>query len=270
MMLCTSFAQAIDAGTAHGVLTSGATRLELAHATALRYTDRAALAVAAGGQAELRIALGAAPLAATLLDGPGRQRLRAQALLTPLAGVLLVMAPDARGAVTNGTVSLLSGLAAQPPAGYPLTGLQLAFGENRVLGAIDYTSADGAIRLLARFSAPLFHDLPPTVDLRGEPARDSPQVAVLVEFEQGLRQGAFARARALATPALQTTLADLEQRNEAAIEALVAGLEAPAARRRSVQRLVVVPPYAYLVMAPPAGAPVVLQAWQDRWRVDVP
>jgi hypothetical protein len=53
-------------------------------------------------------------------------------------------------------------------------------------------------------------------------------------------------------------------------EAIVAGLSAPAVRRRAVQRLVVVPPYAYLVLAPGHAAPVVLHEAQGRWRVDAP
>lgn len=263
-------AQAIDAGTAHGELTAHGSRLSLAHATALRYTDRAGLGPSVGGGAELRIVLADAALTATALDGPGRQRLRAQARLTPLRGVLLLMPAEARGAVTTGTVSLLSDIAADPPHTEPLAGVQLAFGDQRVLGVIDFTSADGSLRVLARFSAPLFHDLPPTLDLHGERARDSPQAAVLIEYEQALRQGAFAHARQLATPSLQTTLADLEQQDEGTIEVLVAGLSAPAVRRRAVQRLVVVPPYAYLVLAPGHAAPVVMHEAQGRWQVDAP
>ena len=261
---------AIDAGHAAGELRTGDTRVDLTCALALQYEDRAQLATLVGGRRELRLLVSAHAIDIAALDGPGRQRLRAALAEHPQTGVLLSVAPDAHGAVRDGELSLLPQAGLPTPVIHRLSGLQLARSAQRVLGVLDFTSADGGLRVLARFSAPLFHDLAPGLDATGPAARSSPQVAVLVEHEQALRQGAFAHARRLATPALQRQLVDLELRDEADIEALVAGLSSPAARRRDVQRVVAMPPYAYLVTARADAPLIALRQHAGRWLVDAP
>ncbi len=261
---------ALDAGHAAGALHTGDTGVALTSALALHYDDRAHLAALVDGRPELRIVLSAHAIDAAALDGPGRQRLRAAMAEHPQPGVLLSVAPDAHGAVRAGELSLLPYSGQTAPVVHRLSGLQLARGEQRVLGVLDFTSADGRLRVLARFNAPLFHDLAALADRRGDEAQSSPQTAVLIEYEQALRQGAFDHARRLATPALRQQLAGLEQRDEGDIEALVARLSSPAARRREVQRLVTMPPYAYLVTARADAPLIALRQAAGRWRVDLP
>ena len=264
-----SCAFAIDPGTAIGTLRVDDTTVALAASAALDYADRAELAVLAGDHPALRIALAAVAFPSQALDGPGHQRLRAE--LAPVAApiVLLRVARTAHGRVHGGQCLLL-GAGPMPLATLDLVGLTLARGDRRVLGAVDFTSGDGRVHLLARFSAPLFNDQAPATELHGEAARASPQADVLLAFEQALRQGAFAHARKLATPARQRLLEGLEDRNEGEISALVARYLPPAARRQGLRRLVVTPPMAWLV-GDDARAPLVaLREIDGRWRVAAP
>lgn len=259
--------RALDAGTASGTLLVDGRTLALSTSLAVDYTDRAGLAALADDAPALRIALAAMPLSPTLLDGPGEQRL----LAAPPGGPLLVLRVprDARGTVARAQLLLVDGTHA--PWRLSVTdGVTLARGERRVLGVVDIASPDRRLRILARFSAPLFEDRAPVRDLDGDAARASPQAQALLVFEQALRQGAFARARNQATSARQRQLGDLERRDEGDIARLVAGLPAPAARRESIVRMVEIDAYAWLVCAAPRPGLIPLRADGPRWLVDAP
>lgn len=265
-MICGG-ARALDAGTASGTLHVDGRALALSTSLALDYSDRAGLAALVDDAPALRIALATAPLSPTLLDGPGEQRL----LAAPPAGPILVLRlpRDARGKVASAQLLLVDG--AHAPLRLPVAeGVTLARGERRVLGVVDIASPDGRLRILARFSAPLFEDRAPVRDLHGDAARASPQAQALLVFEQALRQGAFARARSRSTIARQRQLGDLEARDEGDIARLVAGLPAPALRRESIARLVEIDDYAWLVTMAPVPALIFLRADGPRWLVDAP
>lgn len=270
MLSCAAAAApALDAGSAAGRLQLDGRTVQLSSAIALDYRDRAGLAALAGDTPALRIALSAAPLPADALEGPGNQRLRAAIARFDTPVILLKLDGAAHGKVAHARVEVLAaqgGLVASADT----AGLSIARGKRRVLGALDITLPAAHLQLQARFSAPLFEDRAADVVALGEAARASPQVQALLTYEQALRQGAFARARAQATATLQATLADLESRDEGAISALVADLMPPAARRRSIVRLVQVGDMAWLVEAaqPPRLTP--LSRVGGRWRVDVP
>lgn len=260
-------ARALDAGTAGGTLHLDGRALTLSTSLALDYSDRAGLAALVDDTPALRIALAAAPLSAALLDGPGEQRL----LAAPPDGPLLVLRipRDARGKVAHAQLLLVDGT--HTPVRLSVAdGVTVARGERRLLGVVDVASPDGRLRILARFSAPLFEDRAPVRDLHGDAARASPQAQALLVFEQALRQGAFARARSQATAARQRQLGDLEGRDEGDIARLVAGLPEPAVRRGSITRLVEIDAYAWLVCADPEPSLIPLRAEGPRWLVDAP
>lgn len=260
-------ARALDAGTASGTLHVDGRTLALSTSLALDYSDRAGLAALVDDAPALRIALAAVPLSPTLLEGPGEQRLLAA---TPAGPVLVLRVPrDARGKVASAQLLLVDGTHA--PLRRPVAdGITLARGERRVLGVVDVASPDGRLRILARFSAPLFEDRAPIRDLHDDAAQASPQAQALLVFEQALRQGAFARARSQATGARQRQLGNLEGRDDGEIARLVAGLPAPALRRESIARLVEIDGYAWLVTTGPGPALIPLRADGPRWLVDAP
>lgn len=260
---------ALDAGTAVGTLRIDGQSVPLTTSLALAYRDRAALAAYADDGPALRLAFAATPIAPAALDGPGHQQLRRELRPDDPPIVLLRLPLNAHGTIDTADLLILDATP-EPRLHRRLPSMTIALGERRVLGALDYTSADGRVRLQLRFSAPLFEDRVPVLDVGAAAARASPQSLALQTFEQALRQGAFAHARRLATAARRRTLADLEQWDEGAISSLAAALPAPATRRAGLQRLVVVPPTAWLLSTDPAAPLLYLREEDGGWRVDVP
>ncbi len=261
-------ATALDPGTAFGRLRVDGVERALSSSAALDYADRAALARHVGDGPALRIALAGAAIPPDALDGPGHQALRA-ALADDAAPLLLLLLPrDAHGTVAA-RLLLLDALP-EPRARFDAVTVTLARGERRVLGAIDWASADGRLRVLAKFSAPLFSNRAPDLVLDGAAARDSEAAASLIIFEQALRQGAFARARDYATARYRRSLTDLESRDEVEIATLAAALPAPETRRAGLSRLVRTGSRAWLVSGDPALPLIHLAREEERWRVDTP
>jgi hypothetical protein len=121
-------------------------------------------------------------------------------------------------------------------------------GDNRVVGEAEMQAdrdpffKDTAVYAYrVSFSAPVFHDRKVTATLKGKAARESAPARAFLAFEQALREGDLAKARAAVTAARWQELeVYLAQVGEAQFKAQAREMAPPTAtRQKQIERVVV-------------------------------
>jgi hypothetical protein len=247
LWLCTTplpYALAIDPGTAQGSLQVNQETIALTHSYAQRHDNAEGLL---DRPKELRIVITDREISQDTLRGivflPIEQMARegrVRGLMVRLDPndhhnllVTLLFPPSTPGAsLVNQTLST-SGQKAP---------IDLRISDNRVTGEIRHGDDRESgftdlprLTYAVKFSAPLFHELPVTADLKGKAAQTSPQAAVLREKARILTKGDFEGLKRISTDrAYQAMQAFLAQ---AGPEAKSFAKEAAADMEQSIKRI---------------------------------
>jgi hypothetical protein len=260
---------AIDLATASGALAAPDTVIKLASASAFRFDDLADLGQHADRKPELRILLTEQAVDDQVLQELDLQRLERQARTGELKGVLITLGPD--GATESGTA-----MALLPQTGIPFytvykaPALQVSIRDNRVVGNLEFSAPDKAFAFNANFSAPLFHETAPSAILIAEKAQASAPALAYLEMEQRLKAGDFLATRRLVTPSMLPQILDLETRAEDPefVAQFTQRLPPTTLRRAQIQKVVLYPARAYLVIAEARESIVTLRESEGRWLID--
>jgi len=201
LLISSQVAQAIDTGTLSGTLRIGDEVVELKEVYAHFHDNAEGLL---DRPKEMRIVLSDRPIPQESLRGIAFLPVTRLAREGKVVGLLLQFDPKDQHRMV---VTLLR-KPSQPGKSLMTLSLidteqnlfkKLKISETRVEGEIDYAETPKAdseglpsLSYSATFSAPRFHEMPVTADLKGKAAQSSPQVKILREKAKALGKGDFA------------------------------------------------------------------------------
>ncbi len=266
---------AIDPGVASGRLTVGEAGIDLKHAVVMRYgNEEGALE-----RAELRILLTDRELPESILRGPFMQSLERLARQGNVRGILLRLDVKklTRGSI-HGTLllrpeetrlSLPTFTIDDKGGGFERFGV----GNNRVFGTLHWMSSRSSLPLVeyvATFSAPLFQD-EVNARLYGRRALHSPQVKVLLAFEELLRAGNLEAAKGFCTTERFAELLALgdERGEKAFLQEVRSGIPPRETRGKEIRAVFVRGPLATVILD--TGREKTYRAMvntEEAWKVD--
>jgi hypothetical protein len=220
LLISSQVAQAIDTGTLSGMLRIGDEVVELKEVYAHFHDNAEGLL---DRPKEMRIVLSDRPIPQESLRGIAFLPVTRLAREGKVVGLLLQFDPKDQHRMV---VTLLRN-PSQPGKSLMTLSLidteqnlfkKLKISETRVEGEIDYAETHKAdseglpsLSYSVIFSAPRFHEMPVTDDLKGKAAQSSPQVKILREKAKALGKGDFAAVSKLTSEAAN-------RRNEAIME----------------------------------------------------
>jgi hypothetical protein len=220
LLISSQVAQAIDTGTLSGMLRIGDEVVELKEVYAHFHDNAEGLL---DRPKEMRIVLSDRPIPQESLRGIAFLPVTRLAREGKVVGLLLQFDPKDQHRMV---VTLLRN-PSQPGKSLMTLSLidteqnlfkKLKISETRVEGEIDYAETHKAdseglpsLSYSVIFSAPRFHEMPVTADLKGKAAQSSPQVKILREKAKALGKGDFAAVSKLTSEAAN-------RRNEAIME----------------------------------------------------
>ena len=210
LLISSQAAQAIDTGTLSGTLRIGDEVVELKEVYAHFHDNAEGLL---DRPKEMRIVLSDRPIPQESLRGIAFLPVTKLAREGKVVGLLLQFDPKDQHRMV---VTLLR-KPSQPGKSLMTLSLidteqnlfkKLKISETRVEGEIDYAETHKAdseglpsLSFSATFSAPRFHEMPVTADLKGKAAQSSPQVKILREKAKALGKGDFAAVSKLTSEA---------------------------------------------------------------------
>jgi hypothetical protein len=276
LLISSQAAQAIDTGTLSGTLRIGDEVVELREVYAHFHDNAEGLL---DRPKEMRIVLSDRPIPQESLRGIAFLPVTRLAREGKVAGLLLQFDPKDQHRMV---VTLLR-KPSQPGKSLMTLSLidteqnlfkKLKISETRVEGEIDYAETHKAdseglpsLSYSAIFSAPRFHEMPVTSDLKGKAAQSSPQVKILREKAKALGKGDFAAVSKLTSEAEN-------RRNETIMEQMgdqIAAISKEAAvdlekSLKTIQRVVVRGDRAVVIFANKGWANFVKEGGQ--WKSD--
>jgi len=198
LLICTPAAHAIDPGRAQGTLLINGEKVDLKEAYAHYHDNKEGLL---DRPKEIRIVLSDRRIPQESLRGIAFLPVTDLARDGLVQGLLLQFDPGDRSKM------LVTLLRKPPRSGLSLMTLslveteppllkRLTISKTRVSGEIEYaekrrTDSEDLPHLsyTVKFSAPLFHELPVTADLKGRKAQESPQISVMRQKVAALKKG---------------------------------------------------------------------------------